>query len=141
MRVVGILVGLLFGGVGVGLGYGAWWFAEENRGFANRAAVVTGEVVRLHESRSRNGSRSWFPEFRWTDPAGQVHEARSRNGSGLDIWQIGQRLELLTDASTTPARAEPPGLWSLFGASFILGGMSVVFCLIGFGVALRSLLS
>lgn len=113
--------GLVFGGIGLVVTYGARWFG-------GHSATAIGEVVDYRTSRSREGNEMYAPVIAYL-PAGET-ELRMHVPASRQSWRsydVGERVRV-RHHPTEPGRAsldEGPGLfgWIFLGAGVLFGGL------------------
>ncbi|WP_348704010.1 DUF3592 domain-containing protein [uncultured Neptuniibacter sp.] len=94
--------------------------------FISMAITTEGQVVEL--LRTRSGT--YFPVVLFTAENGQVIEISSTSSSNPPAYEVGERVEVYY-ASYNPQGAKISGFFSLWGISAVLGGIGLVFNIVG----------
>ena len=123
-------------GLGMLAGGGFWW--AHQRQFIGAASHAPGVVVDMerHYSRSSGSSGSsttWAPVVRFTTPDGVQQEFVASTSSNPPAYHRGEAVEVLYE-SGRPEGATINGWFSLWGGIAIVGGLGLVFSLVGGGI-------
>lgn len=133
IRLIAVVMAL----VGAGMLAGSAALALRTRAFLARAEGAAGTVTRLERSESTDSDNRrsvyYYPYVRFELPSGEVHEFRGGTGSNPPAWAIGERVDVLYDPAR-PAEARIRGFSSLWLGSVILGGLGLLFALVGGGI-------
>ncbi len=87
---------VLFGAVGIGLGYGAYYKAQDTRHFLENSMQVEGEVVNLNSRRSSD-SYTYYAEVEFRDNLGERIRFSDSVGSSSPMYKRGDRVTVLYD--------------------------------------------
>lgn len=135
---VPVIIGLVFGSIGLLLlGLGAWFGVKAND-FSNRAVKAVGTVERMVERQSRSDDKmstyiTYAPVIRYQFD-GKEHTFTSPVSSSDPEYEVGDEVELLVD----PENPRDASIDSFMGTWFVtalLSGMGLIFSLVGFFVA------
>ncbi|WP_250461756.1 DUF3592 domain-containing protein [Microbulbifer litoralis] len=118
--------------IGVGLLLGAFITYKNTQNFLDDALTAEGVVVDLVESRSRD-SLTYRPVVRFVAQDGSPVEFMSSSGSNPPSYYEGETVEVFYQ-SFAPRNAKINGFFSLWGISIIMGGMGLIFSIIGFSM-------
>jgi hypothetical protein len=94
--------------------------------FISMAITTEGQVVALLQTKSG----TYAPVVNFTAENGQIIEISSTSSSNPPAYEVGERVEVYY-ASYNPQSAEISGFFSLWGTSTILGGIGLIFNIIG----------
>lgn len=128
----GWIIGI-FGILGLGLLYLAYYLAEDTRRFVNHGVRVQGEVIELHFSRDSEGDGTYRPEVKYRTPEGVEYRFISSNGSNPASFSRGEQVEVLY-LPENPQDGRIDAFFSLWGGVLICGVMGAIFALVGAGV-------
>ncbi len=110
--------------------------------FEAEALRADGEIIGLRESTSRdsdgNISTTYCPQFRFTDVRGRVFDVEASGCSKPAGYAIGERVPVLYRAAA-PQRASLDGFTERWLASVVVGGIGLVFLIIGLAFVLPML--
>jgi len=120
--------------IGAGMLFGAYALYSSTSSFVDRAVETEGVVVDLILSRSSD-SRAYYPVVVFQDSNGREVEFQSNSGSNPASYSRGERISVLYETSA-PESARINGFFSLWGGAIIVGGLGLVFGLIGSGMIL-----
>lgn len=118
--------------IGLAMVAGAAYWASRTSAFIDRAAVAVGKVIDLERSRSGDSS-SYHPVVKFRTAAGQERTFRSSTGTNPPSYRVGEAVEVLYSESE-PSDARIRGFFSLWGGPLIVGGMGMLFMLLGGGI-------
>lgn len=133
------IIKYVFSLVGIGMLVGACFLYKSTSAFVAEATRAEGTVVELIRSES-SSSATYKPVVNFVSQKGEKIEFVSSVSSNPPSYSKGQKVEILY-LPAEPQNAEINGLFSIWGSSIILGGMSGVFFLIGAGIILVSMLN
>jgi len=120
--------------VGIGLLLGSFFTFRSTSSFLNGSTNAEGTVVKLNQSRANNNnSITYTPVVRFINQNNESIEFISAVSSNPPSYAIGQKDEVLYRPEN-PQKAQINSFFSLWGVSFILGVMGLVFSLIGFAI-------
>lgn len=147
MKAVTIVI-YVFSIVGIGLLAGACLMAVNARNLLADASFAEGEVVDLRQSRSVSGMRgvsqrrsessdsiSYHPVISFRAADGSMITFSSPIGSNPPGYYIGETVEVLYHSSN-PQKARINSFVSLWAGPLLLGGLGLVFFIIGFSIIL-----
>ncbi|MGC3996046.1 MAG: DUF3592 domain-containing protein [Anaeromyxobacter sp.] len=117
--------------IGLGLLAGAGALALHTRAFLAQAVRAPGTVLELDWRRSDNG-RVAYPVVGFQTADGQQIVFTENAGSSPPAYDEGEAVEVFYLADR-PHEAKLDGVFSLWGGSLILGGIGLVFTLVGGG--------
>jgi hypothetical protein len=143
MKVVAVIK-YLFTLFGIAMLIGTFYISEDTRSFLSEAIKTEGTVVRFDDSWAGRSNfsqhtRVYRPVVRFTDRNGLQQEFISSSGSNPPGYKEGEKVEILYLAKE-PQNAMINEFFSLWGGSTILGGLGVLFFLIGGGIFIFPLL-
>lgn len=118
--------------IGVGMLAGAFYLYSSTSSFLETAVTADGTVVELVRSRSSD-STSYYPVVVFKDAQGRQVEFRSSSGSNPPSYNRGESVVVLYEPAS-PENAKIQGFFSLWGGATIVGGLGVVFGLVGGGM-------
>jgi hypothetical protein len=124
--------------VGSALLLGAWFVYDSTREFLATAVTAQGVVTDLQLSRSSD-SNTYNPVFEFQTPDGKIYEVLSSAGSNPPSYARGEQVEVFYQADD-PYDAKINGFFTLWGAAAIVGGLGVIFFLVGAAIAIYPLL-
>ncbi len=130
-----IVIKYLFAVIGLGLLIGAGYMANNTRAFLARAVHAQGTVVDLASRRSSDHSLSYYPEVAFQDANGRTIRFQSASGSNPPSYSRGDKVAVLYLPST-PENARIDGFMGVWFGTVIVGGLGLVFFLIGGGIIL-----
>lgn len=121
----------IFGGIGVALLVGAGIAYNHSRNFMAKAETVQGTITELnyHKSSKKSGG-VYYPTVQFTARDGQPYTVASNSGSNPAAYEIGESVQIYYNPED-PTDILLPDFFSLWGVSLILGGIGLVFTLIG----------
>lgn len=120
--------------IGLGMLVGAYAIYSSTNSFIDRAVETEGEVVDLILSRSSD-SNAYYPVVVFRDTSGREVEFQSSTGSNPASYSRGERVSVLYESSS-PEGARINSFFSLWGGAIIVGGLGLIFSLIGGGILL-----
>lgn len=132
------IIKYVFSVIGIAMLVGASLLYNNTSDFLTRAVVAQGQVVDLVLSRSSD-SASYYPVVVFRDASGRQVKFQSNTGSNPPSYARGERVEVLYEPGE-PEAARINGFFSLWGAATIVGGLGLVFGLVGFGMTAYGLL-
>ncbi|SFM67620.1 DUF3592 domain-containing protein [Marinobacter zhejiangensis] len=132
------IIKYVFSVIGIAMLVGASLLYNNTTDFLTRAVSAQGQVVDLVLSRSSD-STTYYPVVVFRDASGRQVEFKSNTGSNPPSYTRGERVEVLYEAGE-PEAARINGFFSLWGAATIVGGLGLVFGLVGFGMTAYGLL-
>lgn len=120
--------------IGLGMLVGSFFMYSNTKEFVDDAIEAEGIVIELVRSKSSD-SVTYRPiiEFRTKD--GNAVEFTSSVSSNPPSYSQGETVEVLYQEGT-PEKAKIKGFFSLWGGALIIGGIGLVFFLIGFLIVL-----
>lgn len=124
--------------IGVAMLFGAFASYNSTSAFIDRATETSGIVTELVYSRSSD-STSYYPVVAFQDASGREIVFQSRSGSNPPSFRRGERVSVLYEPSA-PENAQINSFFSLWGMSLIVGGLGLVFTLVGGGMVLFGIL-
>ncbi len=112
------------------LGIGSYtWYSTKS--FTDKAVRTSGKVVDILASRGSKGGLTYKPVVMYADASGTQHRYIPAFSSNPPAYEAGETLTICYDPND-PDKARIAGLGEYTGA-LILGGMGLVFSLIGAG--------
>lgn len=117
-------IGWLLLAVGLGMIGGAGYAASTTRAFLHRAEQVEGTVVELV------GSDTYAPRVEYRLASGEPRTFTSRMSSSPPAYDVGERVIVYYDPAR-PGDVRLQGTFSLWGLAIILGGLGLVFGVVG----------
>ncbi|MCW9707889.1 DUF3592 domain-containing protein [Fodinibius salsisoli] len=123
------IVKYVFSLVGLGLLVGAFFWYNSNTAFLEKAITAEGTVVDLVVNRSSD-SRTYSPVVEFLTQEGESIEFVSRTSSNPPSYSRGERVEVLYLLGE-PRQAKINGFFSLWGGILIVGGLGLIFFLVG----------
>lgn len=132
------IIKYVFSVIGIAMLVGASLLYNNTSDFLTRAVAAQGQVVDLVLSRSSD-STSYYPVVVFRDASGRQVKFQSNTGSNPPSYARGERVEVLYEPGE-PEAARINGFFSLWGAATIVGGLGLVFGLVGFGMTVYGLL-
>ena len=111
---------------------GAFVICSSTASFLERSVTAQGTVEELIRSRSSD-SVSYYPLVQFITSDGQQVEFQTNSGSNPPLYDQGERVSVLYEPSS-PQAAKIDGFFSLWGGALIVGGIGLVFALIGGGM-------
>jgi len=124
--------------IGAAMLFGAFASYNSTSAFIDRATETSGIVTELVYSRSSDSS-SYYPVVAFQDASGREIVFQSRAGSNPPSFRRGERVSVLYEPSA-PENAQINSFFSLWGMSLIVGGLGLVFTLVGGGMVLFGVL-
>lgn len=123
--------------IGLSLVTIAFSMYSNTHSFLDHAVTTEGTVTQLVRSYSsqNSGSSSYFPVIRFFTPDGNLVEFQSSTGSNPPSYSRGELVEVLYSPER-PERAQINSFGSLWGGTLIIGGLGLVFFLVGFSIIL-----
>ncbi|MDD5251573.1 MAG: DUF3592 domain-containing protein [Patescibacteria group bacterium] len=129
LAIIFALIGLTMAGFGAKM-------AVDTRQFLAVASRTTGEVVDVEESQS-DDSTTYHPVVEYSRPDGQMKRFRSSTGSNPPSHSIGDQVTVLYDVVSD--REDIDAFSDLWLGPIILGGMGLLFALVGLALLPRAL--
>ena len=127
----------IFGGVfllvGLGMLSGGFFLWQSQADFAAHALSAEGEVTDLVYRSSSKGGGTYIPAVKFTTADGKLVHMTGSTGSGSPSYARGDHVRILYDAAN-PERARIDSFMENWFAALLLGGMGLVFSLVGGGV-------
>lgn len=120
--------------IGLGLLVAAVAMYSSTNGFLDQAISTEGRVTNLVRSQSGSSS-SYFPVIQFFTRDGALVEFQSSTGSNPPSYSRGELVEVLYSPER-PERAQINSFGSLWGGTLIIGGLGLVFFLVGFSIIL-----
>lgn len=123
-------------GLGMLVWAGLWWMHQRQFvAAANRSPGVVIDLERHQSSRSSGSgsSTTWAPVVRFTAADGVPREFVASASSNPPAYHRGEAVEVLYETDK-PEAATINGGFSLWGAISIIGGLGLVFTLVGGGI-------
>ncbi|MBB4802442.1 hypothetical protein HNP37_002515 [Flavobacterium nitrogenifigens] len=128
----------VFSLIGAGLLAGAIYLYVDKQAFLEKAETTQGTVIEMIPKRSKD-STTYSPVVSFITKSGQTITYTSSVSSNPPSYDVGENVEIFYDPAN-PNDAEINGFVSLWLGVLILGGIGIVFFLIGsLGVLLRYL--
>jgi hypothetical protein len=123
----------IFLAVGLGLLSGGIYSFLSTRTFIGDAVSARGVVIDLEEHwDSGDNSYTYYPRVRFQTENGDAHRFTGDVGSSPPAFDVGEAVQVLFDPSD-PSAARIDSFMQLWFTSLILGGMGVVFSIVGGG--------
>ncbi|SDX72923.1 DUF3592 domain-containing protein [Marinobacter mobilis] len=132
------IIKYVFSVIGIAMLVGASLLYNNTSDFLTRAVSAQGQVVDLVLSRSSD-TTTYYPVVVFRDASGRQVEFKSNSGTNPPSYTRGERVEVLYEPGE-PEAARINGFFSLWGAAIIVGGLGLVFGLVGFGMTVYGLL-
>lgn len=126
------IIKYVFAIVGACMLAGAFALYSSTSSFLERAVTTQGTVVELIRSRSSD-SISYYPIVEFTTTSGHAVEFQSNSGSNPPSYNRGEQVSVIYESSA-PESAKIDSFFSLWGGATIVGGIGLVFGLIGGGM-------
>ncbi|WKB82449.1 DUF3592 domain-containing protein [Cellulophaga lytica] len=130
------IVKYVFTVIGIGMLVGAFFAFQSTNSFLQNATETQGIVIQMLESSSSSSSDNsitYKPLVEFTDKNGDQFQFTSTISSNPPSYSINEKVDVLYNADT-PNKAKIKGFFSLWGLSTILGGIGLIFTLIGVGI-------
>jgi len=124
--------------IGAAMLFGAFASYNSTSSFIERATETKGTVIDLVASRSSD-STSYYPVVVFEDASGRQIKFQSGSGSNPPSFNRGERVSVLYEPAA-PESARINSFFSLWGVAVIVGGMGLVFGLVGGGMVLFGIL-
>jgi hypothetical protein len=121
-------VKLIFLFIGTGLLVGAYFLYQSTASFIEGAEEAPGTVINL--SRSGSDEPTYYPEVEFKTREGQEVVFFSSTGSNPASYSVGEKVVVLYEPEN-PTNAEIKSFFSLWAGALIVGGIGVVFFLVG----------
>lgn len=140
MKVINI-VKYVFAIIGAGMLVGAFFLYKSTSEFIKNSEETEGVVVELLESRSSSSSDNsimYKPLVAFTDEKGAEIQFASSTSSNPPSYSVNEKVDVIYSPDA-PNKAKIKGFFSLWGGATILGGMGLVFALIGFGIIISGI--
>jgi Protein of unknown function (DUF3592) len=119
--------------VGLGLLGGGVYSFVSTREFLGNAVSADGVVIDLEERwDSDDSSYTYYPRVRFATETGQPYEFTGDVGSSPAAFDVGEGVRVLFDPAD-PSSARIDSFMQLWFASMILGGMGLIFSIVGGG--------
>jgi len=117
--------------VGLGLLGGGVYSFMSTREFLGNAVSANGVVTDLEERwDSDDSSYTYYPRVRFETETGQAHEFTGDVGSSPASFDVGEEVRVLFDPAD-PSGARIDSFMQLWFVSLILGGLGLVFSVVG----------
>ncbi|HET8941257.1 MAG TPA: DUF3592 domain-containing protein [Rudaea sp.] len=126
-------VGIIFLVIGLGLLTGGFFLWRSKTNFIAHALHADGTVTDLDYQRGSKGSGTYHPVVQFTAQDGKIIHFTSSTGSKPAAYSRGDRLRVFYDAAN-PEDASIDSFASNWLGTLILGGMGLLFTLIGGGI-------
>jgi hypothetical protein len=97
--------------------------------FLKHSVPAKGTIIKLIESRDKDGHVLYAPIFRFPDAQGNIHEISSSVASYPPSGNIGDNIDILYSPEY-PDHAEENSLFSLWGIALISGGLGIFYFLL-----------
>jgi hypothetical protein len=135
------IIKYVFSLIGIAMLAGALYWVQNTRTFLAQASSAQGTVIDLvrSSSSSSNSSGTWAPVVRFVTAKGEKIEFTSGTSSNPPSYSKGENVEVLYDAGK-PQDARIKGFVSLWLGPMIVGGIGLIFFLIGGGIVLAGVL-
>lgn len=127
------VVGIVFFLVGVGMLTGGFFMWRSHATFVAHAAHADGVVTDLDYQRSSKGGGTYHPRVDFTAANGTVVHYTSSSGSNPAPYSRGDHVVMLYDPAN-PERAQIDSFMENWFVTLFLGGMGLVFALVGGGI-------
>lgn len=127
------LIGSVFLIVGLGMFTGSFFLWNSHAQFAAHALSADGEVTDLAYSSSSKGGGTYRPVVQFTTTDGKLVHMTSSTGSSPPSYARGDHVRVLYDRAN-PERAQIDSFMENWFGPLILGGMGLVFSLVGGGI-------
>lgn len=128
-----IIIGTVFGFVGMLLFAIGIFILIHTRIFMDKAQEVKGTVIRMVYRRGSDGGRGYSPVYQFRTITGQTIEIADGMSSNPPMFTEGQSVDVLYDPEN-PNRARIKKWSSLYFVPLLLGGLGIIFG--GIGVVL-----
>ena len=135
----GLLIGLVFGLVGLFLGALAFFFFVRTRLFLGRAQKTQGTVINMVYSHHQDGDGGYSPVYRFRTITGQEVVVTDNVSSSPPQFQVGQTIDVFYDPEN-PQNARINKWFNLYFVPMLLGFMGLVFGGVGIGLGVADLL-
>jgi Protein of unknown function (DUF3592) len=123
----------IFSFIGVGMLIGAFFIYLHTSNFIKNAISTDGVVVELIRVQSNDDSSDTFsPIVRFKNQYGLEIEFKSSSSSSPASFDIGEKVMVYYELQN-PQNAKIKAFFELWGVATIVGGIGIVFALIGFG--------
>lgn len=116
--------------IGLGLLGGAGYLVLDTRGDIARAETAAGSVIDLIGERDSDGGTVYYPRVRYVTRSGETVEFTAAVGSSPPSFDVGEEVSVLYDPAA-PEEARIDTFFQLWFGAVILGGIGLVFTLIG----------
>jgi hypothetical protein len=116
--------------IGLGLLGGAAYLALDTRADIGRAETAAGTVIDLIGRRDSDGDTIYYPHVRYLTRSGETVEFTGAVGSSPPAFEIGEAVSVLYDPAA-PEEARIDSFFQLWFGAVILGGIGLVFIVIG----------
>jgi Protein of unknown function (DUF3592) len=127
----------IFGGVflivGLGMLTGGFFIWRAHADFAAHAVSADGEVTDLAYRSSSKSGGTYSPVVQFTTPDGKIVHMTGSTGSSSPSYARGDHVRVLYDRAN-PERAQIDSFMEQWFGTLILGGMGLVFSLVGGGI-------
>ncbi len=131
------IIKYIFSFIGLGMLIGAFFIYKNTSDFIEKAITTNGVVVELIRVQSSNDSSDTFsPIVAFKDQNGIEVEFTSSSSSSPASFDIGEKVVVFYEPQK-PVNAKIKSFFELWGAATIVGGIGLVFGLIGFGFFLN----
>ena len=128
-----LVIGTIFGLVGIGLLIGAFFAVSSTLSFRGGSTPAEGVVVEMVESRGSKGDRMFKPVVKWTDAKGGTHRLTGSVASSPPSYSTGERVTVRYQTAN-PENARIDSFTENWLISLILGLMGAVFTAVGVAV-------
>lgn len=119
--------------VGLGLLIGGFFVWRSQSDFVAHALHAEGTVTTLHFHGGSRGKGSYYPVVEFTAQSGQIIQFTDSSGSASPAYSRGDHVQVLYDG-VDPQQASIDSFASKWSGVLTLGGVGLVFALIGGGV-------
>lgn len=124
----------VFTAIGCAMLVGAFFLYSNTQDFINNAEIANGRVIALVPSRSSD-SVTYRPVVQFQSVRGELIEFTSSTGSNPPSYYEGETVEVLYP-TFAPRDAKINGFFSLWGMSAIVGGLGLLFFIVGGAIIL-----
>lgn len=132
-----IFIKYLFAIIGFCMTVGSFFLYQNTQTFLDNAIRIEGVVIDLVRSRSSD-STTYAPMVRFKTSQGTTIEFTSTTSSNPPAYSRGEQVEVLYEA-IQPHSAKIDSFFSIWGGAVIVGGIGIVFFMVGFGMVLSGL--
>lgn len=125
----------IFGGVGLALVIGSAFSFIHSRNFIANSETSEGIVTQLNYHRDSDGGGTYYPMVQFRTQTGSIFNVAGNTGSNPAAYSIGETVKVYYDPEN-PTDIMLPDFFSIWGVTLILGGLGLVFSMIGGAVGL-----